>query len=124
MTQLTVSCGACGNPAGSVTLIDQRPSGARRLLARLFPSRRQQSLVSAAWALRISGFIGVEDWAVGSDAAPRIEQALRAGDVKALYAMHPLWAPFYCPDCDRCYCANHWRSLAHYDEGFFDYTEA
>lgn len=51
--------------------------------------------------------------------------AIRAADIAALYRLNPLWAPFYCPECDRVYCRDHWRvELSFEDEpglpGWYD----
>ncbi|MGA8112788.1 MAG: hypothetical protein WCA46_03890 [Actinocatenispora sp.] len=28
----------------------------------------------------------------------------------ALFDRDPAWAPFFCPTCERAYCADHWRA--------------
>jgi hypothetical protein len=117
-------CGACGARAGTVALIDQRSSLLHRVAGLLpRPFRRPRSWVTAAWVIRITGFIGAEDWALGSDALPAVQDALRSGDVKALYRTHPLWAPFYCPECDHSKTSQQWRSIEHYDDDIFEYPE-
>lgn len=44
------------------------------------------------------------------------EQAVVKGNPRALYQVDTFWAPCYCPDCDRSYCAKHWSVTEVYDD--------
>jgi hypothetical protein len=48
--------------------------------------------------------------------------AIDAHDARALWRGSDEWAPFYCPDCDACYCRGHWQQWTEFDEGFYDCT--
>ena len=41
---------------------------------------------------------------------------LESGSAKALYEADFEFAPFFCPQCDRCYCGNHWRRRDVFDD--------
>lgn len=40
--------------------------------------------------------------------------ALQAPDAGRLYALHEYCAPFYCPECKKCYCLEHWNPFHYY----------
>src|SRR5438132_1461846 len=84
----TFHCRACGKLACTLTL--------------LFADNPPRA------ALDADGFLASSREAVAAEAAGSLQAALRAGDARALYALDPLWAPFYCPECAGCYCAAHW----------------
>lgn len=44
-----------------------------------------------------------------------LHQALTTHDAQRLHTLNPMWAPFYCPQCQRVYCVNHWRITPHFD---------
>ena len=45
-------------------------------------------------------------------------QALTTHDVRLLHTLNQLWAPFYCPQCERVYCVKHWRITPRFDDDF------
>ncbi len=57
---------------------------------------------------------------VGSDSVGRVKSALLTRNAAALYAIDEEYAPFWCPSCRRSYCRKHYRSVAAFDDGFFD----
>ena len=54
--------------------------------------------------------------------AERIGSALAATDAAALFAIDFEFAPFWCPECGACYCAEHYEHWDIYDGHFFDST--
>lgn len=54
----------------------------------------------------------------------RVVAAIVAGDARALYAVNPEFAPFFCPLCGNCYCEEHWEQQERLEEGgWFDCVE-
>lgn len=51
-----------------------------------------------------------------------VDDAVRRRDPAALYALHPEFAPFWCPGCAQVYCADHWRRFEVEEEGFHEET--
>ncbi len=52
-----------------------------------------------------------------------VYHALTAHDARLLYTIDQLWAPFYCPQCDRVYCIKHWHVTPQFDHdlpGWYD----
>jgi hypothetical protein len=49
---------------------------------------------------------------------PRLRAILAARDACGLRAFDAEWGAFYCPDCDRSYCADHWHFDVRYDDDF------
>ena len=48
----------------------------------------------------------------------RIREAI--ADAAALHALDPELAPFYCPECDRTYCGDHWTTEDVFEDGFHE----
>lgn len=94
----TFSCDTCGGEAATLSLV--RSGGGEGA------------------TLHCRGFIGETQERVTESAAAALEAALKNEDVRAVYALDPLWAPFYCPSCDRCYCSDHWLVVPAFDEDF------
>lgn len=40
---------------------------------------------------------------------PALARAIAAADARAIHTLDPLWAPFYCAECDKVYCGDHWQ---------------
>jgi len=49
-----------------------------------------------------------------------IADALDRWDVRALHGLDPEFAPFWCPECDACYCGVHYLHWDVWDGDFFD----
>ena len=62
------------------------------------------------WLLVEEGFLGKTSTRLGAAEADRVARALERADAAALYAVNLEYAPFYCPACDRVYCAECWRT--------------
>src|SRR5689334_22803413 len=91
-------CRACGEVASTLSLLRaHRPERA---------------------ALDAGGLLVSSREVVSGAAAAALEEALRVCDARALHALDRLWAPFYCPECDACYCAAHWTVVPVFDEDF------
>lgn len=104
----TFECHACGGVAASVQLFAQ-PN------LELGPT----TSTDVAGELSLSGFLWESiNEAVGHEGLQALEEALRRHSPSALYRLNQLWAPFYCPECDRCYCVNHWRVTRRFDDDF------
>jgi hypothetical protein len=52
-----------------------------------------------------------------------VQQALSTHDAELLHKLYRMWAPFYCPQCQRVYCVRHWHITPHFDHdlpGWYD----
>ena len=52
-----------------------------------------------------------------------LQQALTTHDAQLVHTLNPMWAPFYCPQCQRVYCVKHWKITPHFDSdlaGWYD----
>lgn len=66
--------------------------------------------------LIISGFLWDSNKeTIKGQAIRSLHQALLAHDAHRVHALNPLWAPFYCPQCQRVYCVKHWHITPHFD---------
>src|SRR5687768_12759320 len=63
------------------------------------------------WLLVEEGFLGKTSMRLGAAEADRVAQALERADAAALYALDLEYAPFYCPTCQKVYCAECWRTF-------------
>lgn len=97
-------CSLCDKSAGTVEL--------------LLPIHREA--LSKSQTIFINGFIGNERVVLSDDQAHAVKAALQRADPLALYQVDKLFAPFYCPNCVRVYCLQHWTIIPVYDGDFFD----
>ena len=98
-------CALCNHLAGTVELLPAgHPDGLSKETATIF----------------LKDFIGTEKVVVTAAGSQAVQAALAAADAAALYKVERLWAPFYCPECARVYCRQHWVIVPEYDEGYFD----
>lgn len=59
--------------------------------------------------------------AITAKAQKRLISAVTSGEARALYAVDPEFAPFFCPRCKVCYCREHWKQREVFEEdGWFD----
>ena len=80
----------------------------------------------AADGVIIDYWLGSTCWmAVNAERWARIETVLSAErpDPGALHAIHWELAPFWCPQCQACYCRADWRRTVIFDGPFYDYTD-
>jgi hypothetical protein len=69
--------------------------------------------------LRLTGFLWEDSTEqVKGPTLRALQHALTTHDVQQLHLLNPMWAPFYCPQCQRIYCVKHWRITPHFDEDF------
>jgi hypothetical protein len=104
--ELTVHCRVCGTPAESFRIEASRQGGetvavlVRELFSPFARTRIRPSQLEDA------------------------QRAIAAGDVRALNRVDPRWVSSWCPECDCCYCHDHWSQRSVSDsEGFYDFTE-
>jgi hypothetical protein len=84
------------------------------MIYRIFPS--------AQGTIRVTGFLLYTNVC---DRVPDIKAtlaAVHAIDTAALYAMRREWVPFYCSECGRSFCGEHWNLKATFDWGFDFYS--
>jgi hypothetical protein len=82
VTGATFACAVCGRAAGSVWMLDGE--------------------------LRRDGVTSQLRQPLSAELRPRLAAPLAGADARALHALDPELAPFYCPECDAVYCAQHW----------------
>jgi hypothetical protein len=94
-------CAECGAVAGRVEVVPSPVAADRsRLVLSVFHGMWEELSRDGAYADAIA--------------------AIDAHDARALWKGSLEWAPFYCPECDACYCREHWRTWLEFDEGFCD----
>jgi hypothetical protein len=74
---------------------------------------------SSAGQLMLEGFLWKSSTeTIKGRTVQLVHQALTAHDAHALYSINRLWAPFYCPQCERVYCVKHWSITPVFDDDF------
>ncbi len=76
----------------------------------------------AQGTIRISGFLPYTSLSTQVPNLTAAVDAVRAADAAALYALHRTWAPFYCNQCDRTFCGDHWNLTPAFSWGFDHYS--
>jgi len=110
------TCAICGQLAGVIRLA---PAGTPVDMGEpMGTDTRQQDGASIRW-------LGVVWKEIGPDAWARASQVLATThpDPGALHAIDWELAPFWCRQCQQCYCRDHWLPIVILDEGFYDCTE-
>ncbi len=95
-------CAACDCVAGRVEVVPSPVNPGNRLVLSVFASTWEEASPHAAYA--------------------QAKEAVLGGDPRALWALDAGWAPFYCPECNACYCRLHWLRQMEFDDGFYDRT--
>jgi hypothetical protein len=72
----------------------------------LFTPKDVSSIISTSCSITYN--FGSETMAISDEEATRVRQALLTADAAALYTAHHRWLATYCPQCEACYCKNHW----------------
>ena len=68
-----------------------------------------------------SSFTSVMTVPVASESFARLRSIISAGDARSLFGLDFEYAPFFCPQCDACYCSDHWiRNDVFDDDGWHD----
>lgn len=67
-------------------------------------------------ALMVNGFTSSREMRIPTKNFEPLLSALTRGDARAAHALDIEYAPFFCPQCDACYCGNHWQIWNVFDE--------
>lgn len=105
--EATFRCQQCDTPAGVVVAYWTTIAGAKR----------------PGGIHVFSTVVGLTE-PIAVDRSIPLEAALRAADAKALFAIDPRYAPFFCNECAAAYCGEHWTIGATFDRGQFTGTHA
>jgi hypothetical protein len=114
--QATFRCAACNAVAATVIYVRK---------GKTYPDPILENIADDADWVVISGFMGEQGKLLGSREAA-VRDALENSSAKQLYHVDPLWAPFYCYECQASYCWDCWRTFPVMDDeypGWYDYTE-
>jgi hypothetical protein len=104
ITEHSFPCDVCGKPAGTVKLLKHETYS----------------------SFEIKGFISEISGGIQYGQYEKFYTALKNNDPGTLFRMDFEYAPFYCPECNRCYCSDHWKYWIIYDEeepSYFDYIK-
>lgn len=71
-------------------------------------------------ALRLRDFSQDAEYRLSDAQAEALIQLFTEGALMRVFELDREYAPFYCPACDACYCAAHWKRRTTYDQGFYD----
>lgn len=84
------------------------------IIYRVFPDARG--------TIRITGFLPYTNFSHQVTNVAATIQAARAVDAAALHALDDTWVPFYCRQCGRSFCAEHWELTPSFNWGFDHYS--
>lgn len=110
---MAIACETCGESAAVVVYV---PAGETHPLAASLSLDRPRIVVE--------GFLGCLTESVTHRARP-LADALSASNTRGLWRVDPLWAPFYCPECDVSYCRDHWTTEVVFADdapGWYEHT--
>ena len=104
----TFSCAVCGESAATVSLFTEQRTLPRPLAEIAAVVSEAVPDAVPAGTILISGFFTCTAGPVSPGQVPLVRDALERADPEALYAADRTSALFYCPQCGRCYCSEHW----------------
>jgi hypothetical protein len=88
--------------------------GEQDIIYRIFPETQGM--------IRVNGFLPYTSFSTHVTDLATTADAVRAIDAAALHAMQRTWVPFYCHQCGRSFCGEHWNLKATFDWGFDYYS--
>ncbi len=92
-------CSRCRHSAGTV---------------QMFVSGNRAEVVRDSFTSRFSA-------CVSAASIEHVHHAIVTGNAHALYSIDLEYAPFFCPECNLCYCGAHcWRRDVFDEDGFHD----
>jgi hypothetical protein len=89
-------------------------SDEQNIIYRVFPT--------AQGTIRITGFLPYTSFSRQVANLAATIHATRTIDAAALHALDHTWVPFYCPRCERSFCAQHWRLKPTFSWAFDHYS--
>src|SRR6266852_6197538 len=100
-------------PAGSTPIAEHRFACCRCSelagVVQLFGAQHDAEIVRTSFTSRLTGRVSPASF-------ERLRQAIVNGDARALYSLDLEFAPFFCPQCNDCFCGGHWRRWDVFDE--------
>lgn len=109
------ACAVCGKTAATLALL---APGSKFSCG---PPFHDDGLTTEGWSMWTRAlYTGAP--AVDEDVVDAVRSALEWRDSKSLFLLCPRPMTFYCPDCGRWYCGDHWKLTVVWDEVFYDYT--
>jgi hypothetical protein len=84
------------------------------IIYRIFPE--------AQGTIGVNGFLPYTSFSTHVTDFTVVTTAVRAVDAAALHAVDRTWVPFYCHQCNRSFCGEHWDLKATFDWGFDYYS--
>ena len=87
-------CSRCSESAGVV---------------QLFGAENAAEIVRTSFTSRLTGRVAAASF-------EQLRRAIIGGDARALYRLDLEFAPFFCPQCNACFCGAHWWRWDVFDE--------
>lgn len=111
-------CAACAEVAAVIRLL--RAGEPANMGPRLGEQRQRRDGIIIDYWLGSTCWMATDPqtWRLVSDVL-----SSRRLDPAALHAINWEFAPFYCRECDACYCRDDWNGIPVWDGPFYDYTE-
>ena len=74
----------------------------------------------SCYFLQVSGFIGNIESVVSADELARLQTYMEQKSTGKMREMRLKYAPCFCLQCEKAYCAEHWKTTPVFDDGFYD----
>ena len=121
-------CDSCDEIAATVCFV---PKGEPHPRAEEFTDLLERMAIVEALndfdSLTVTGFFASTAERTSGRELNAVRKALDAQDPELLHRINPLWAPFYCGECNKSYCSKHWTIRDLFDDdppGWYDRTVA
>ncbi|TPN89044.1 hypothetical protein [Aquimarina algicola] len=100
-----IPCDVCGNNCAKIVLL-----------------KEFSLLRGTVCSLLIKGFIGDTKYAIKKSNFNTLLQYFEKEAFEKIQDIDQEYASFYCKECKKCYCTEHWTRQVVYEDGFYDET--
>ena len=107
----------CPRPAATVEVTRRGQlyiNDEQDIIYRIFPNTQG--------TIQITGFLPYTSFTTRVTNLAATTDAVRATDAAALHNLNQAWVPFYCHDCNRSFCGEHWDLKPTFSWGFDHYS--
>jgi hypothetical protein len=73
--------------------------------------------------LRVSEFLGEIEIVVSGAEIGQLQTHMEQQNAQEPHEMYLEYAPCFCLQCEKAYCANHWQTSLVFDDGYYDCTD-
>jgi hypothetical protein len=88
------------------------------------PSKNEETQAGKSGGfLRVSGFLGEIEMVVAAAEISQLQAYIEQRRAQEMHEIYLKYAPCFCLQCEKTYCADHWQKSLVFDDGYYDCTD-